>query len=137
MNAKIVKKFSWYAAVIPIAVSVLMTLALVPHALAVDKDTSLRARKTEELRKPLTYAAEPGWTASFAGCVIGQTYLADSNSGVVYGGIVKAYRPRKKLEVPFYGMDTLQLSLTPTSHRIFRIFADRGFTGDRESFLSE
>ena len=135
MNEKIVKKFSWCAAVISIAV--LMTLTLVPHALAVDKDTSLRARKTEELRKPLTYAAEQGWNASFAGCVMGQTYPPDSKSGVVYGGIVKAYRPRKKLEVPFYGMDTLQLSLTPTSHRIFRIFADRGFTVDRESFLSE
>jgi len=91
----------------------------------------------EESRKPLVLAAEQGWNASFAGCVMGQTYPPDSKSGVVYGGIVKAYRPRKKLEVPFYGMDTLQLSLTPTSHRIFRIFADRGFTGDRESFLSE
>ena len=98
-----------------------------------------RRRKSEAMRKPLIHDAEPGWKAAFAGYVIGQVYPPPrSGSVTIYNDTVRMYTPQKKLNVPFHGMDLLQLTLTPTSHRLFRISANRrGFEGDRKAFLEE
>lgn len=98
-----------------------------------------RISKSKEMREPLIYNAEPGWTATFAGYVIGQAYPPpESGCVTIYADTVKEYHPQKTLDTPFHGMDFLQLTLTPTSHKLFKISAcKRGFNGGRKSFLDE
>ena len=98
-----------------------------------------RMSKAAAMREPLIYDAEPGWTASFAGYVVGQAYPPpESGCVTIYHDTVKMYTPQKTLDKPFHGMDFLQLALMPTSHRLFMISArKRGFDGDRKSFLDE
>ena len=104
-----------------------------------ERERKERMRKSEAMREPLIYDAEPGWTASFAGYVLGRTYPPpESGCVTIYGDTVKMYTPQKTLDEPFHGMDFLQLVLMPTSHRLFMISAcKRGFDGDRKSFLDE
>ena len=98
-----------------------------------------RIRKSKEMREPLVYDVEPGWRASFAGYTLGQVCPPPkSGSVIIYNDTVRMYTPQKKLDAPFHGMDFLQQSLTPTSHRLFRISASKkGFEGDRKKFLDE
>jgi hypothetical protein len=98
-----------------------------------------RISKSEKMREPLIYDAEPGWTATFAGYVIGQAYPPpESGCVTIYCDTVKEYHPQKTLNMPFHGMEFLQLTLSPTSHRLFNISAiRREFDGDRKSFLDE
>ncbi|MBO7687499.1 MAG: hypothetical protein J6V72_13995 [Kiritimatiellae bacterium] len=104
-----------------------------------ERERKERRRIAESMREPLIYDAEPGWTASFAGYVFGQAYQPpESGCVTIYHDTVKMYTPQKTLDKPFHGMDFLQLSLMPTSHRLFKISArKRGFDGDRKSFLDE
>lgn len=104
-----------------------------------EQELKERRRKSEAMRKPLIYDAEPGWRAAFAGYVIGQVYPPPKSGNVtIYNDTVRMYTSQKKLDTPFHGMDFLQLSLAPTSHRLFRISANRrGFEGDRKAFLEE
>ena len=137
MNAKTGKSYSDYVTAICLAVAALTAVAVVPHALAVDEYMSSRERKAEESRKPLVYAAEPGWTASFAGYVLGQICPPTTNVSDPRGSMFRERGFRKKFDEPYHGMDVLSLKLTPTSYRLFRISASGYFTGDREALLAE
>ena len=131
------KNLSCYVTETCLGLAVLMGAATVPRALAADEQMRLRERKANESRKPLTYAAEPGWTASFAGYVLGQVYPPTPKVGETRGVLFRERGFQKKLDAPFHGMDVLSLSLTPTSYRLFRLSASGYFTGDRKSLLAE
>ena len=104
-----------------------------------EREHKERISKSKKMREPLIYDVEPAWTATFAGYVIGQAYTPpESGCVTIYADTVKEYHPQKTLDTPFHGMDFLQLTLTPTSHKLFKISAcKRGFNGGRKSFLNE
>jgi len=141
MNTVTGTRFSWYAAAIYLAFATLPTLVAAPNAndgiLPTEERRRLRERKAKEAREPLTYAAEPGWKASFAGYVLGQVYPPASTVSDPPGSIIRQRGFRRKLDESFHGMDVLSLSLTPTNYRLFRLSASGYFTGDRKTLLAE
>ena len=137
MKTKKENILSCYVTATCLVLTVLTWAATVRRTLATDESMRLREREANELRKPLTYAAEPGWTASFAGYVLGQLYPPTPKVGDTRGVLFRERGFQKKLDAPFHGMDVLSLSLTPTSYRLFRLSAFGYFTGDRQSLLAE
>ena len=103
-----------------------------------EKELEERRARREMARRPLVHNVKPGKVIGLAGYELGKIYRPPEKGCVTYyGDTVHEYTPQQKLDEPICGMDRLFMRLTPTTHRLFSIRANRGDIKSREELRKE